>query len=152
MDGADGEDCGVQRIGIAGDHLVECGDELCGGEERVGGVLRTSGVSAAALNHERDFVDTGGEYAVADTHTAGWKSGVDVQPEDAADTFECSGVDHPFRAFGCFFCGLEDESQPDGGDVCFRQTCGEASEQFGGGKYDGGVDVMAAGVSDSGAG
>ena len=56
---ADGDDGGAAGINRAGQELVQCADEVCGGRNWIDRVMRPGGMSAVTIDLDFDFVAIG---------------------------------------------------------------------------------------------
>src|SRR5699024_5877899 len=68
----DAHDNGIEGVNPSADHVLQCGDELCQGWDRVDGRLRLGAVAAAAVDRDLEDVRTGLERPWAGADDSPW--------------------------------------------------------------------------------
>ena len=145
VDGGDGDDDGVEGVGVSTGDGLEGGDDLGSDDDRVVGFVGDGGVATSAFERYMESVGGGHHWAVAGEEFADFFAGPTVEAindvgfvsEDASA--ETAVFDHFESASSAFFGGLEEEEDVVAAGGFLHEGADRSDE-------DGGVAVVSAGV------
>ena len=145
VDGADGDDGGIERARLAADDRLERGDDAGGEDDRVFGGVRVSAVAAGAAHGDFGGVDVGPVETLEDADGASGqrRAVVDGEGEVGLGKFLIEAfLEHGAGADAAFLGGLADEE--DGA----RPTVAVGGELASGAGEDRHVQIVTAGLHD----